>query len=101
MSRRVPTLVLEAFLGQPWAITVDAYEIILTVLQRENPDPKTIAAEIGVELDNTRTVTVRNNVATIPIMGPMVPRADLFSEVSGLTSMEAVAQDFTAALEDD
>ena len=101
MSRRVPTLVLEAFLGQPWAITVDAYEIILTVLQRENPDPKTIAAEIGVELDNTRTVTVRNNVATIPIMGPLVPRADLFSEVSGLTSMEAVAQDFTAALEDD
>lgn len=101
MSKRVPSRVLEAVLGQPWAITVDAYETILTVLQRENPDPQTIAAEIGVELDNTRTVTVRNNVATIPIMGPLVPRADFFSEVSGLTAMEAVARDFTTALEDD
>jgi HK97 family phage major capsid protein len=39
-------------------------------------------------------------VATIPIVGPMFRYADLFSEISGATSYDALARDLTTALED-
>lgn len=101
MSKRIATHVIDAVLRTKWAITVDALETIFAVLFRENATPEAIAAEIGIELNNTRTVTVRNNVATIPIMGTIIPRADEFDKVSGLLSMEEIAQDFTAAIEDE
>ena len=101
MDKRIATRVIDAVLRTKWAITVDALETIFAVLFRENADPEAIAAEIGIELDNTRTVTVRNNVATIPIMGTIIPRADEFDKVSGLLSMEEIAQDFKEAVEND
>ena len=101
MNKRIATRVIDAVLRTKWAITVDALETIFAVLFRENADPEAIAAEIGIELDNTRTVTVRNNVATIPIMGTIIPRADEFDKVSGLLSMEEIAQDFSEAVEND
>lgn len=101
MNKRIATRVIDAVLRTKWAITVDALETIFAVLFRENADPEMIAAEIGIELENTRAVTVRNNVATIPIMGTIIPRADEFDKVSGLLSMEEIAQDFTEAVEND
>ncbi len=99
MSKRVPVRVLETALNTYWAMTPDALEMVMAIAQRANPDPQAVAAELGRELDNTRTVTVRDGVAIIPVTGPLFRYANLFTEVSGATSLEVLAQDFTTAVD--
>lgn len=108
MSRRPADGVLQTMLHTKWAITEDALRMMLSIVQREHETPdeivdrlQAIAAQLGEPLDGTQRVTVRNGVATVPVLGPLFPRANLFTEVSGATSMEMLAQDFITALEDD
>lgn len=97
--RRRPALrALEFVRNQPWAITRDALETILAIAARENASPDAVAAELGRPLENTRTVTIRDGVAVIPVTGPMFRYANLFSQVSGATSYEQLATEFTAAV---
>jgi HK97 family phage major capsid protein len=84
----------------PWALSEDYARRMLAIAQRQTLGPEAVAAELGEPLANTRSVTVREGVATIPIVGPMFRYADLFAEVSGATSYESLARDITAALED-
>jgi ClpP class serine protease len=100
MSRRIPKRVLAHVLDAPWAITEDGLTTILEIVHRENLDPEAVAAQLGRPLDNTRDVTVRDGVATIPVVGPMFRRADFFTEISGATTYEEIATDVTAALAD-
>jgi ClpP class serine protease len=62
---------------------------------------ETIALErqTGVPLPGTRSVTVRGGVATIGIDGVIIPKASLFSEMSGAVSLRSIARDFNAALD--
>jgi signal peptide peptidase SppA len=94
----------------PWAIRPEALEAILTIAAREDipqdvvarlmtsGSTEAVAAKLGKPLDNTRSVTVRDGVAIIPIAGPIFRHANLFSEISGATTTEAVAQDLATAL---
>lgn len=91
---------LQAIAREPWAILPDALEQILAIAQREAGDPEALAARLGRPLDNTRTVTMRDGVAVVPVIGPIFQRANLFTEISGATSIELLARDFTAALDD-
>lgn len=94
---------MRAFLhaaDRPWAITKPALEQILQIAARDNPDPDAVAAKLGRPLQNTRTVENRDGIAIIPITGPIFPRANLFTEVSGATSVQVLATDFTTALND-
>lgn len=99
MSNRTPRHVIETLLSIPWALSEDYARRMLAVAGRQG-DPAALAAERGEPLPNTREVTVREGVATIPVMGPMFRYADLFSEVSGATSYETLARDLTTALAD-
>ena len=85
-------------LDRPWAITQASLEQILTIALRENLDPQAVAAELGRPLENTHTATVRDGVASIPIYGPIFKHANLFTEISGATSTDVIARDFSAAL---
>jgi signal peptide peptidase SppA len=58
-----------------------------------------VAARLGKELQNTHNVIERDGVAVIPVTGPLFRYANLFTAISGATSYEILAQDFTAALE--
>lgn len=100
MSHRPATRVLNAISRTAWLITEDALRTILEVAARENPSVEAVAAQLGRPLDNTRTVTVRDGVAVIPVTGPIFHYADFFTEVSGATSIETLARDFTTALHD-
>lgn len=100
MSNRIPRRVLDHALEQPWAIMPDALMTILDIAARQNLTPEAVAAELGRPLDNTRTVTVRDGVATIPIVGPLFRRASLFSAISGAASYEQIATDLQAAVDD-
>src|SRR5205085_2845387 len=89
----------------PWAITPDALERILTVAarpldERRSADLEALAAQIGRPLDNARTVTVRDGVATVPVTGPIFRRADLFTRISGAASAETLAREIRAAIDD-
>lgn len=97
----------------PWAITEEGLRTILQIAERSLADvdlaaairaeretrPSALAAQEGRPLDNTRAVTVRDGVALLAVEGPLMRRADLFSEMSGATSVGTLARDFQAALD--
>jgi len=85
--------------AEPWAITETALHTILDIAARENESPEAVAAKLGKELQNTHKVMEREGVAIIPVTGPLFRYANIFTAISGATSYEMLAQDFTAALE--
>lgn len=91
---------LDAITAQPWAITEEWLATIMAIAAREVGDLEAVEARLGKPLQNTRTVTVRGSAAVIPVMGPIFRRANLFTRLSGATSIEILAKDFTTALED-
>lgn len=89
---------LHALINAPWCITEDSLKLIVQVAKRENPDVAAVEAQLGRKLEYTRTVTERGGVATIPVDGPIFRKANLFTQMSGATSLEILAKDFHAAL---
>lgn len=87
--------------NEPWATTSDTLENIINIAQRQNANPAAIAAQLGRKLQNTYAVSVRNNVAVIPIRGPLFRYANIFTAISGATSYELLARDFNSALADE
>ena len=85
--------------GEPWAITETALHTILEIAARENESPQAVAAKLGRNLQNTYSVTEREGVAIIPVAGPLFRYANLFTMISGASSYELIARDFTTALE--
>jgi signal peptide peptidase SppA len=105
---------IDLALRQQWAITEDGLRTILDLINRESLDPdlarqiredraerpSAVAARGGTPLDGAKRVTVRGGVAVLEVLGPIVRRADLFSDISGATSVQALARDFDTALRD-
>lgn len=85
--------------GAPWAITESMMETIISVSKREN-DIEALRSRLDRPLDNTRETTVRNGTAVIPITGPIFPKANMFTEISGATSVDMLALDLNQAIDD-
>lgn len=90
--------VTQAILNRPWCITQEWLSAILAIAQRDTPGLEAVEAQLGRKLEYTRTVTERGGVATIPVDGPIFRKANLFTAMSGATSLEVLAKDFHAAL---
>lgn len=86
--------------AEPWAITREALAQIVEIAARENRSVEAIEVERGQPLENTYRATMREGVATIRLTGPLFRYANLFTAISGATSLELVAKDLTAALKD-
>lgn len=86
--------------AQPWAITRDMLETISAIARREHDGPDAVEARLGRPLQNTRQVTMRGDVAIVPLVGPVFRYANLFTQVSGATSLDVLATDFQAAVDD-
>lgn len=84
----------------PWAIQPDMLDTIAAIARGEGEGVEAVEAKMGRPLQNTRKVTMRDGVAVVPITGPVFRYANLFTEISGATSLDVLAKDFTAALED-
>ncbi len=97
-ARSIPTRVLRAVAAIPWAMSPQWLATLISIARRDGPGPEAVAAELGRELDNAHTVTIRDGVACIPITGPIFRRANIFSDVSGATSTEVIALDLRQAL---
>lgn len=95
---------------KPWAITQAAYEAVIEVINRERPDKaqaeqrrdEHIARAVefygATRLDGARYTTVRNGVAIVDVYGPIARRANLFSEISGGSSVDMLARDYQVAM---
>ena len=84
--------------SRPWVIQQESLETILAIADRYG-NPEAVQAKLGRPLDNTRTVTMRDGVAVIPITGPIFRYANLFTEISGATSTSVLATDIQTALD--
>ena len=86
-------------ISRPWAITPDYLETILAIARDRGGDIQALETKLGKPLENTRTVKVIDQVAVIPVTGPIFRYANLFSEISGATSTEILARDIRTAID--
>lgn len=103
--------VLTALMGDMWAITDSGFARLCEIAARENvvtqdireriaQRKSAVAAQRGSAVENTRAVVRRGSVGVIDVVGPIVRYADIFAEISGACSVEALAMDFAAAMRD-
>lgn len=85
--------------SQPWLMLPAALDSLLAIADRHG-DPEALEARLGRPLDNTRAVTLRDGVAIIPVNGPIMRYANLFTRISGATSTQELATDLQTALDD-
>lgn len=84
-------------IAKHWAIEPDALQNITANLK----DPSSgLSLFEQRPLQNTRTATIRDGVAVIPVSGIITPRDDLFTILFGGTSLDRLARDFQAATDD-
>lgn len=90
--------ILSAILSNTWAIEEDWLRRIYSIVQDREAaaDYKSLMAEAGQPLDYTYKAERRGNVGIIPIQGPIFPKANMMTEMSGATSLEAVIRDAVA-----
>lgn len=97
--------------AQHWLILPEALEKILAIASRDFDAPALMAArdewmkraalatQSGRRLDNTRSAEIRpNGVAVLPVMGPIMRYSNLMTDMSGATSLQTFAKDFTEAM---
>lgn len=92
--------ILARIKAEPWAITQEYMDTIMSIAERENLSPEAVAQKLGRQLDNTYDVELRDGVAILPVSGPLFRYANLFTELSGATSYQMVARDFAKAVDD-
>jgi len=105
------TLIMGHLSERPWLITGGWLRDMHAIAAREH-DLLAAAEKIratsarreaaltlrGPILAGTRSVEMIGPVAIIPVTGPVIPYANIFSQVSGATSIEMFTADFRAAL---
>lgn len=92
--------ILSRIKSQPWACTPEVMETIMDIANRQNLSPEAVAKELGRPLRNSYDVEMRDGVAVLPVQGPLIRYATMFSQISGATSYDMLAQDFEKAVND-
>lgn len=98
-GRRAYSNVISYVTRTPWAITPEAFAVVRDVLHAHASGWKPTAEQEQaiIEARAARPTASRSgSVAVIPLQGVLMPRASLFSAMSGATSLDA----FSAAVEE-
>lgn len=93
--------VAKAVFGTPWAIQPHMLQVIVDVVSLRLAGGRLSAEEIDERLQAARRApgaAPRTGVAVIPVRGVIVPRATLFTEMSGGVSVESFRAMFREAL---
>lgn len=85
--------------SRSWLMLPDALDNLMAIADRQG-QPEALEARIGKPLENARSVTVRDGIAVIPVTGPIMRYANLFTRISGATSTQELATDLQVALDD-
>jgi len=107
------SMILASIENTRWAMTPEALRGVLSVVDREAADDvqryfhgtalgtkDAMAADIGQPVDGLKYSYIQGSTGVIFIDGPLIPRADSFSNISGVTSIENLANDFRALQND-
>jgi|GEM_PF-193497 len=113
-------LVRNALASQRWAIKADHLPLLAAIAERDHSEVHRIASELGrprfvIGSDAPQSLNlrggqpfgysggafVRDGVAVIGLDGPLFPKANMMTQMSGATSLDMVAADYQAALDDD
>lgn len=97
-------------LETPWAMPAPALARMLQTAARafggkvtiEVPDtsgPEAVATRSGEQLEGARAVQLRDGVAVVPVVGPVVRRSSIVSRLLGAASVERLARDIHRAVE--
>lgn len=100
---------LDFVLREPWAMTADALQTVYAIARRAHKadwdlvaarkEAEAVQAKLGKPIDNTHKASERDGVGVIPVRGPIARYASIFSEVSGATSVQKLATDLRACVE--
>lgn len=93
--------IIEALCRDHWLITRDALENIALIAQRmhDRTDFDALLAKSDGKLENTQSVQMRGSTAVVNLRGPIFRYANLFTDMSGATSIERVSADFAQAVD--
>lgn len=97
-EHRTASRVLDAICTAQWLITDEWLQTIVSIADRSQSDIQAVLAARGEPLANTVSVVMRDGVAVMPVRGPIFRYANLFTMMSGATSLEMLATDFGQAV---
>jgi capsid assembly protease len=83
---------------RPWLVTEEWLSAILAIASREY-EIDALQTQVGKRMENTRTVSMIDGVAVIPVTGPIFRYANLITECCGATSTQVLATDIRAAMD--
>lgn len=89
--------VLDTIANQPWAMTEEGLRQIIAIAERQG-DIEAVRAREGDWMGPG--MTMRGDIALLTMRGPLVRYATLFSDISGATSIQTLAKNFAAAIDD-
>ncbi len=92
--------ILEALTTQPWLCTEEGLRQMIAIASYEG-DLEALQTKLEARDPDAYKTSRRGNVAIIPLAGPIFPKANLITEMSGATALSQFALDFQAADEDD
>lgn len=104
--RRELSNIRGALYGKPWAITEDGFRLMASIAEAHiagNPpefeaEQKTEAAEKQpLTFEQQYGFSFKNDVAIIPVSGPIFPKSNLFTRLSGATSLQGLSQKLDVA----
>lgn len=89
---------------QPWPITQDGMQLVLSVWSRgglfADAREKALAARAGEPMENARVAYTRDGVCVIPVTGPLFRHASLLTDLSGATAYDDIRRDLETAVND-
>lgn len=84
--------------NQPWVIREESLALILDIAQRDHAaDWEAVAAKQAKPMDSEGVLSMRGSTAVINVSGPIFRYANLFTQISGATSIESLAMAFEKA----
>ena len=94
--------------GEPWAITeawhgtlAEIYANKIAGLNTPDRINAELAAAGGQADKSAKPYEIQGDVAIVSLVGPLVPKATMFTRMSGMTSMQAFSSYFNMAMADD
>lgn len=96
--------VIDAIFDHRWAILPSALESIIAIANRQGSIEAALAGKAAYEAHApsgaANAYAASKEIAVIQVLGPIFPRANLMTMVSGATSISKMQAQFKAAMED-
>jgi len=92
--------IMAALQTEPWLCSEDGMRKMLALASYEG-DPAALKFHAENRHEDSYEMTVRDNVAILPISGPIFPKSNLMTDISGATALSQLALDFQSALNDE